>query len=211
MEIHQRDHGVFVCQRKYLKQILKRFGMEECRSVSTPMNLKEKLQKGDGAEATDATAYRSLIGCLVYLTATRPAIMFAVSALSRFMNCASELHLVAAKRVVRYLKCTTTFGIKFTKGNQFKLGGFSDSDWAGYVDDMRSTSRYCFTLGSGCFSWSSKKQDVVAQSTAEVEFMVATAASNQAIWLRKLLMDLGFQQEELTQISVDNQDTLAIS
>ncbi|PKI36229.1 hypothetical protein CRG98_043381 [Punica granatum] len=196
MEIHQRDHGVFVCQRKYLKEILKRFGMEECRSASTPMNLKEKLQKGDGAEAIDATAYRSLIGCLKYLTATRPDIMFAVSVLSRFMNCASQLHMIAAKRVVRYLKGTATFGIKFTKGNQLKLNGFADSDWAGCVDDMRSTSGYCFTLGSGYFSWSSKKQEVVAQSTAEAEFMAATAAANQAIWMRKLLMDLGFQQKE---------------
>ncbi|PKI40673.1 hypothetical protein CRG98_038928 [Punica granatum] len=115
------------------------------------------------------------------------------------------------KRVVRFLKGTATFGINFTKENQFKLSGFADSDWAGCVDDMRSTSGFCFTLGSGCFSWSSKKQEVVAQSTAEAEFMAATTAANQAIWLRKLLMDLGFQQEEPTQISVDNQATLAIS
>ncbi|PKI79077.1 hypothetical protein CRG98_000558 [Punica granatum] len=99
------------------------------------------------------------------------------------------------KRVVRYLKGTATFGIKFTKGNQFKLSGFVDNDCAGCVDYMRSTSGYCFTLSLGCISWSSKKQEGVAQSTVEAEFMAATVATNQAIWLRKLLMDLGFQQE----------------
>ncbi|PKI32749.1 hypothetical protein CRG98_046862 [Punica granatum] len=178
MEIQQGNHGVFACQRKYLKEILKRFGMEECKSVSTPMNLKEKLQKGDGVEATDATTYRSLIGRLMYLTVTRPDIKFTVSALSRFMNCASELHMMAAKRVVRYLKGTATFGIKFSRGNQFKLSGFTNSDWANCVDDMRSASGYCFTLGSWCFSWSSKKQEVVAQSTAEAEFMAASGVAN---------------------------------
>ncbi|PKI58072.1 hypothetical protein CRG98_021565 [Punica granatum] len=117
----------------------------------------------------------------MYLTATRPDIMFAVGVLLRFLSCASELHMIAATRVIRYLKGTVTFGIKFTKGNQFNLCGFTDSDWASCVEDMRSTSGYCFTVGSGCFSWSSKKQEVVAQSTAEAEFMAATAAANQAI------------------------------
>ncbi|PKI36750.1 hypothetical protein CRG98_042852 [Punica granatum] len=153
-----------------------------------------------GVEATDATVYRSLIRCLMFLTATKPNIMFVVGVLSRFLSCASELHMIAAKRVVRYLKGTATFGVKFTKGNQFKLCGFADSDWAGCVEDIRSTSGYCFTIGSGCFSWSSKKQEFLAQSTAEAEFMAASAAANQAIWLRKLLVDLGFLQEDETEI-----------
>ena len=140
--------------------------MESCNSTSTPMNLKDKLSKDDGAEKVDEGFFRSLIGCLMYLTATRADIAFAVSVLSRFMHCASETHLQAAKRVVRYIKRTTSFGLKFSHCQNFMLYGYSNSDMAGSVDDMKSTSRYCFSLGSGVFSWSSKKQETVAQSIA---------------------------------------------
>ena len=149
--------------------------------MSTPMGKKEKLKKYDGADPVDEGLYKSLIGYLMYLIATRSDNMFPVSILSRFLNCASELHMVAAKRVLRYLKGTFSYGIKFCKVQEFKLQGYSDSDWAGSVEDMRSTSGYCFTFGSGCFSWCSKKQELVAQSTAEAEFIAAIAAANQAI------------------------------
>ena len=131
MEIKQTQNEIFICQRKYLKEILKRFGMEECKSVSTPMGKNKKLQKY--MELTlqmKVGLYRSLIGCLMYLTATRSDIMFPVSILSRFLNCTSELHMVAAKRVLRYLKGTFSYGIKFCKVQEFKLQGYSDSDWA---------------------------------------------------------------------------------
>ena len=115
MEIKQALNEIFICQRKYLKEILKGFGMEECKSVSTPMGKKEKLQKYDGADPADEGLYRSLIGSLTYLITTKSNIMFPVSILSRFLNCASELHMVAAKRVLRYLKGTFSYGIKFFK------------------------------------------------------------------------------------------------
>jgi hypothetical protein len=91
------------------------------------------------------------------------------------------------------------------------LHGFSDSDWGGFVDDMKSTSGFCFNLGSAVFSWSSKKQSIVAQSTAEAEFIAATAAVNQALWIKKLLCDLQMEEQEATEISVDNQAAIAIS
>ena len=147
----------------------------------------------------------------MYLTATRPDIMFAVSLLSRFMHCASEIHFQAAKRIVRYIKGTTNYGIRYIYCQNFKLLGYSDSDWAGSVDDMRSTTGFCFSFGSGVFSWCSKKQDVIAQSTAEAEYAAATAAVNQAIWIRKLLADLYMKQNEPTQIHVDNQAAISIS
>ena len=184
MEIKQSQDEVFVCQKKYAKEILKKFHMEDCKSMSTPMNQKEKLSKEDGTEKVDEAHFRSLIGSLMYLSATRPDILIAVSILSRFMHCASEIHLKAAKRVVRYINGTINFGIKFKKSKEFKLFGFSDSNWAGSIDDMKSTSGYCFSFGSGVFSWSSKKQETVAQSTAEAEFVAATSAVNQALWLR---------------------------
>ena len=165
-EIKQSQDEVFICQKKYAKEILKKFHMEDCKSMSTPMNQKEKLSKEDETEKVDGAHFRSFFGCLMYLSETRPDILNAVSILSRFMHCASEMHLKAAKRVMTYVKGTYNFGIKFTRSKEFKLVGFSDSDWGGSIDDMRSTSGYCFTFGSGFFSWCSKKQEIVAQSTA---------------------------------------------
>ena len=104
------------------------------------MNQKEKLNKDYGTNKIDQTYFKSTIGCLMYLTTTRPDILTVVSILSRFIHCASEMHLNIAKRVIRYVKGTYDFGIKFTRSKEFKLIGFSDSDWEGSIDDMRSTS-----------------------------------------------------------------------
>ena len=115
IEIKQSQNKVLICQRKYAKEILKKFQMEECKSISTPMNQKEKFNKEDGANKIDEGYYRSLIGCLKYLTAKRPNILFVVSLLSRFMHCASEIHLKAAKRILRYVKVTIDYGVRFEK------------------------------------------------------------------------------------------------
>jgi len=210
VEIKQNEDNVFICQKKYAQEILKKFHMEDCKVMSTPMNQKEIFSKDDGTEKVDEAYYRSLIGCLMYLTATRPDILYAVSFLSRFMHCASDLHLRAAKRIVRYIKGTINYGVKFHKSQKFRLNGFSDSDWGG-APDMKSTSGFCFNLGSGAFSWYSKKQDIVAQSTAEAEFIAATAAVNQALWLRKIMCDLNMEQKEGTEVFIDNQAAISIA
>ncbi|RVX18719.1 Retrovirus-related Pol polyprotein from transposon TNT 1-94 [Vitis vinifera] len=142
----------------------------------------EKLVKEFKAEMLKVFEMTDL-GLMSYFLATRPDIMFSVSLLSRFMHCASEVHFKLPK-------------------------GF---DWAGSIDDMRSTTGFCFNFGSGIFSWSSKKQDVIAQSTAEAEYVAANATVNQAIWIRKILADLHMKQNEPTQIHVDNQAAIAIS
>ncbi|KAG6499840.1 hypothetical protein ZIOFF_039635 [Zingiber officinale] len=100
---------------------------------------------------------------------------------------------------------------RYRRSNKFELYGFSYSDWAGSVDDIKSTSGYCFSLGSACFSWCSKKQEIVAQSTTEAEFVAVTSVVNQSIWLRKLLNDMSYIMEKETKVSVDNQAALAIS
>ena len=211
MEIDQNAGGIFIGQQKYANKVLKKFNMDSCKKMSTPLMQDEKLCTNDGANKVNERLYRSLVGCLMYLTATRPDILYAVSLLSRFMHCASELHFKAAKRVLRYIKGTTNFGVTFRRSNEVSLHGFSDSDWAGSCDDMKSTSGYLFNLGSGNFSWNSKKQDVVAQSTAKAEYIAAAAAVNQALWIRKILEDLKFDQEDGTIINVDNQAAISIS
>jgi len=108
--------------------------------MTTPMNPKESLSKEDDTDKVEEGYFRSMIGCLIYLSATRPDILFVVSILSCYMHCASVMHLKAAKRVIRYIEGTIGFGVKFKKCQNLKLLGFSDSDWGGSVDDMKSTS-----------------------------------------------------------------------
>ncbi|XP_015054995.1 uncharacterized protein LOC107001477 [Solanum pennellii] len=126
--------------------------MEDYKVTSTSMNQKEFFSKDDGTEKVDEAYYRSLIGCLMYLTATRPDILYALKFfLSRFIYCASDLHLREAKRIVRYIKGTINYGVKFHKCQKFRLNRFSNSDWGGALD-MKSTSGFCFNLGSKAFS-----------------------------------------------------------
>ncbi|KAF2321527.1 hypothetical protein GH714_000311 [Hevea brasiliensis] len=194
MEIYQCSTGIFISQRRYALDVLKKFKMDQSKSVATPLVQNVKLIRNDGEKKCVASVYRSLVGSLLYLTTTRPYLMFSASLLSRFMNTPSQSHLGAAKRVLRYLKGTTDYGIWFKKKEEAKLEGYSDSDWAGCVDDSKSTSGYVFSFGSGVFCWNSRKQEVVAQSTAEAEYISAAATTNQAIWLRKILKDLGQEQ-----------------
>ncbi|XP_019054613.1 PREDICTED: uncharacterized protein LOC109115257 [Nelumbo nucifera] len=132
------------------------------------MVVNEKLSKEDGAELLDVSIYKSLVDSLIYLTNTRPDIVLAVSIVSRYMNKPSKVHFGVAKRILRYVKGTKNFGLKYESENDCKLVGFSKSDWASSIDDRKSTIGYIFSLGSKVISWSSKKQNIVALSSAEV-------------------------------------------
>ncbi|XP_052878835.1 secreted RxLR effector protein 161-like [Gossypium arboreum] len=211
MEVNQSDQGIFISQHAFALKILNRFCMSNCKIVSTPVAQGEKLASYGNQERVDEKEYRSLVGCLLYLTTTRPDIMYAVSLLSKFMHCYHVVHFKAAKRVLKYLKGTLNHRVIFEKAKELKLIRYSDSDWVGSINDMKSTSGYFFTLGSGVFCWSSKKQQTVAQSTAKAEYIAAAAAVNQAIWLRKLLCDLNEEQVEATEIRVDNQLAVTIA
>ncbi|XP_031254680.1 secreted RxLR effector protein 161-like [Pistacia vera] len=181
MEIYQSLKGIFVCQKKYANEVLMKFNMDNCKSVDILLIPSQKLSKEDGAKRVDEGVYRSLIGCLLYLIATKPDLMYTTSLVSRFMSKPSEMHYKAAKRVLWYIKGTTVLGIWSRRAEKFSLIGYSDSDWAGSADDMRSTSGYVFFVNHGAFSWLSKNQDTIAQSTAEAEYISATAATNQTV------------------------------
>ena len=183
MEVMQSCSRIFICQQKYAMDMLKKFKMQDCKPMSTPMTTSEKLSKDDDFEKIDEGLYRSLIGSLLYLTASRPDILFVVSVLSRFMHSPSEKHFLAGKRVLRYIKVTVALGVQFSRSveGDLKLLGYSDNDWGGCVDDSRSTSGYLFSLGSGFFTWSSKKQETTAQSIVEAEYIATASAKNQAL------------------------------
>ncbi|XP_043805250.1 secreted RxLR effector protein 161-like [Manihot esculenta] len=211
MEIEQSHSVIFISQRKYIFDVLKRFNLNQCKAIATPFDPNMKLSKEDDDSIIDTTIYRSLVGSLLFLTSTRPDIMFSASFLSRFMNSPSNSHFMAAKRVLKYLKGTSNYGLLYSNNENAKLEGYVDSDWASSVEDMKSTSSYLFSLGLGYFSWISKKQEVVTQYTAEAEYIAAAAASNQAIWLRRLLADFKNDQSEATLLWCDNKLTIAIA
>lgn len=147
----------------------------------------------------------------MYLTSTRPDIMHGVSLISRYMENPTESHLLAAKRILRYLRGTVDFGIFYKRGVKENLFGFCDSNYAGDVDDRKSTSGFVFIMSSGAISWSSKKQQIVTLSTTEAEFISAATCSCQVIWLRRLLEMLQCQQQGPTKVFCDNVSAIKIS
>ncbi|KAD0618051.1 hypothetical protein E3N88_43979 [Mikania micrantha] len=175
------------------------------------MNSNEKFMCEDGADKIDPSRYRSMVGGLMYLTHSRPDIAFAVNVLTRFMQTPSKDHFGAAKRVLRYVSGTIDYGLWYTPQNGICLEGYSDSDWAGSIDDRKSVSAYGFNIGSGAISWCVKKQNSVALSSTEAEYISATAATCQAVWLRRILEDLGFKQMEATTIWCDSRSAIHLS
>nr|KYP50512.1 Retrovirus-related Pol polyprotein from transposon TNT 1-94 [Cajanus cajan] len=176
-----QDDRIFISQKKFASDILKKFMMVNSKPVSTPVEGKLKLTSDIGGKKVNPTLYKSLIGSLRYLTATRPDIVYGVGLLSRFMEKPRDSHWQAAKRILRYIKGTLTEGIFYDKDIDVNLVGYIDSDWAGDIETRKSTSGYAFNLGSGTISWSLKKQQVVALSTAEAEYIAAASCATQAV------------------------------
>eukprot|EP00253_Pinus_taeda_P020910 PITA_20910 len=211
IEVDQSENGVFISQDKYVEAVLKRFNMQNSKAAVTPTVVGLKLTKEDSSKDFDPKLYKSIVGSLMYLTVTRPDIMHVVSLISRFMERPKETHWQAAKKILRYVNGTKGFGILYSSSESFMLKGYTDSDWAGSVDDRKSTSGYVFYMGSGAISWASKKQPVVSLSTAEAEYVAATAAACQAVWLRRVIRDLCHEQEKGTTIYCDNSSAIALS
>ena len=187
--------------------------MKDSNPVSTPVDVGLKLTNATEEEdSVDQPLYQSAIGSLMYLSvSTRPDISYAVSSLARFSSKPTRQHWIALKRLLRYLKGTTKYGILFSKEGSSECIGFSDADWAGDVNDRKSTSGYVFLLSGGAVSWSSKKQKCVALSTAEAEYIALSSASQESIWLRQLMTELGNRPETATFIFEDNKSAIAMT
>ena len=165
IEVLQGSNGIYICQKKYALDVLKRFGMMESNSVNNSIVPGYKANKDVDGIKVDETYYKQLVGSLMYLTATRPDMMFVSCLISRYMSKPTELHLQVAKMAFRYLRGTVNFGIHYKKGGSGELLAFTDSDYAGDMEFRKSTSGYVFLLSSGPISWSSKKQPIVTLST----------------------------------------------
>ncbi|KAL0448352.1 UNVERIFIED_CONTAM: Retrovirus-related Pol polyprotein from transposon TNT 1-94 [Sesamum latifolium] len=195
LEVKQSKEGIFLSQAGYAKEVLKKFNMFDCNSVNTPMVTGLKLSKFGDEEKVNPTLFKSLVGSLRYLTCTRPDILFAVGVISRFMEAPISSHMKAAKRILRYLKGTLDFGIFYSRSNDFTLKGFCDSDFAGDIDDRKSTTGFVFFMGDCVISRCSKKQPIVTLSTCESEYVAATSCTC-LFGLEKLLKELHLSQEK---------------
>ena len=210
LQVKQTKEGIFISQAKYTKELLKKYGMDKAKPIATPMSPTTKLEKDENGKAVSEKVYRGMIGSLLYLTASRPDILFSVCLCARFQANPKESHLIAVKRIFRYLLGTQNFGMWYAKHVSFDLLGFSDADYAGCKFDRKSTSGDCQFLGPCLVSWHSKKQSSVALSTAEAEYMAITNCCTQVLWMKYQLLDYGVKLDK-TPIKCDNTSAINLS
>ena len=202
----RRDRGnrtVFLSQENYVRNILERFRMADCHTVSTPMEPGTKWTS-DTAIADSDFPYQELVGCLMYLAvSTRPDIAYVTNCLARFVCNPKNNHVQVAKRVLKYLQGTKSVGIWLADRSQKLLAGYCDANYGGCEETRRSTTGYVFTFSGSLISWQTKLQKTVAVSTTEAEYMAAAAAAKEALYLRKIVNDIGFGAQCIT-IYCDN-------
>jgi len=189
LEFTQNHEGIFICQNGYSKNLLQKFGMEDCNPVKTPIDISQKL--GEPSELLSEADYpfRELIGSLMYLsTCTRPDISYAVNSLSQFNNNFGNEHWIAAKRILRYIKGTLDYGIMYTRSDS-PVVGYVDADWAGCIKDRKSYTGYAFKMANGVTSWESRKQQTVALSSTEAEYMALADGVKEAMHIQRFVSE----------------------
>lgn len=214
IEFVSTSKGIFMHQKKYAEDILKRFNMMDCNSVITPTETGIKLQIDGDEKEVDPTLYKQIVGSLRYLCNTRPDIAYCVGLISRFMEKPKTPHFLAAKRILRYVKGTLDLGILYPysqKNIEGEVFGYSDSDWCGDKDDRKSTTGYVFKFGTSPISWCSKKQSVVALSTCEAEYIAAAMAASQALWLEALMEELNLRNCSPMRLLMDNKSAIDLA
>ncbi|PNY14773.1 glutamate receptor-like protein [Trifolium pratense] len=209
--VSQDSEGYYLSQAKYASDLLSRAGITDCKTELTPLEVNCKLTPLDDTPLEDATLYRQLVGSLVYLTVTRPDIKYVVHKFSQFMAAPRSSHFYVVLRIIRYVKGTLFHGLRFSANSILVLSGYSDADWAGDSTDRRSTTRYCFFLGSSLLSWRSKKQTVVARSSTKSEYRALADATSELHWLWWLLNDIAVTQSSATMLHCDNRSAIQIS
>ncbi|KAG7599886.1 Zinc finger CCHC-type [Arabidopsis suecica] len=211
IEVIQSKDGIKLCQERYANKILEETGFGDCNAVHIPMCANLKLSKAQTEKNIDEKVYRRNIGCLRYLLHTRPDLSYCVGVLSRYMHEPKESHGAALKQILRYLQGTRSYGLCFGRRNKTELIGFSDSSHNVDEDDGRSTTGHIFYLNNCPITWCSQKQETVALSSCEAEFMAATEAAKQAVWLQELLQEVTERPCKRVLILIDNKSAIALT
>ena len=210
LQIKQIDQGIFIHQEKYTSELLKKYSMDTCSSAKVPMSFGTKMSADILGESVDQKNYRGMIGSLLYLTASRPDIMFSTCICARYQSNPKMSHLTAVKQIFRYLKGTKSLGIWYPSNKDFRLQAYTDADHACCKLNTKSTSGGCQFLGGRLVSWSSKKQNCVSLSTAEAEYVVAASCCSQVLWMKSQLLDYWYRMLRIP-IYCDSKSAIAIS
>jgi histone deacetylase 1/2 len=195
--------GLILRQHKYILDILTRAGMTSCKPVDTSVSPSKLVIQPDHP-FSDPTRFHQIVGALQYLTFTRPDICFAINRVCLYMHAPTDSHWAVVKRILHYLKGTTSYGFHITRGTSFALHGFTDVDWAGSIDDHKSTGGYLVFFGQTLISWKSSKQRTVARSSTEAEYRALADGTIEVIWLQYLLIDLQVPSVSTPTIWCDN-------
>ncbi|KAI3692517.1 hypothetical protein L6452_32334 [Arctium lappa] len=209
LQVQQKSDGIFICQSKYVQDILTKFGFSDSKPASTPMETHKQITADLEGEDMDVHHYRSMIGSLMYLTASRPDIMFPVCVYARFQVRPKQSHFQAIKRIFRYLKGQPRLGLWYPHDSPFDLIAYSDSDLGGANLDRKSTSGGCQFLGARLVSWQCKKQTTVSTSTTEAEYIAAASCCSQVLWIQNQMLDYGVTFLH-TPIFIDNSSAISI-
>ncbi|GJU76855.1 retrovirus-related pol polyprotein from transposon TNT 1-94 [Tanacetum coccineum] len=210
LQIFQNSRGIFINQSKYALESLKKYGFDSCDQVDTPMVEKSKLDKDKEGKAVDPSHYHGMIGILLYLTASRPDLQFAICMCARYQARPTEKHLHAVKRIFRYLKGTVNRGLWYPKDSSIALTAFTDADHAGCQDTRRSTSGSIQFLGDRLVSWSSKRQKSAAISSTKAEYIAMSGCCAQILWMRSQLTDYVLRFNKILMYC-DNKSAIALS
>ena len=197
LQVKQMDSGIYINQAKYARNLVKRFGLNKAAHARTPMVANAKLTNDPSGESVDVTLYRSMIGCLLYLTASRLDIAFSVGVCSKYQSNPKIPHLNAVKRIIKYVGGTCDYGLFYSKESNLSLAGFSDFDQVDNADDRKSTIGGCFYVGANLVAWISKKKNSVSFSTVEAEYITARSCCSQLLWMKKLLSDYRITQDTM--------------
>ncbi|XP_057452354.1 secreted RxLR effector protein 161-like [Lotus japonicus] len=198
LQVKQMEDSMFISRSKYAKELVKKFGLEGSTHKRTPAATHIKLTKDESGTYVDQSLYRSMIGSLLYLIASRPDIAFSVGVCARYQAAPKESHLIQVKRIIKYINGTVDYEIFYARNSNSNLIGYCDADWAGNADDRKSTPGGCFFLGNNLISWFSKKQNYVSLSTAEAEYIAAGSGCTQLLWMKQMLREYNVEQDVMT-------------
>ena len=210
LQIDYESRGMFVHQTKYVRDLLTKTNMLHCKPCVTPCHPNQKLLNHGSPSFSDPTLYRSIVGALQYLTFTRPDIAYSVNQVCQFMHSPLESHFLAVKRILRYLRGTSGWGVCFRPGS-LDITAYTDTDWAGDLNDRRSTTGFVLFLGSNPVSWSSKKQHTVSRSSTEAEYCAMATTTAEIVWLQQLLKDLQITSSFPPLLHCDNISAMALA